>query len=126
MSLITTDIPNIDEIAKISISYCLLMVGTAKIISNNRGEPTMGDILEIDLSEIKVDASNTIPLDFKLGFKWYRNGEEIVNATSKTYTITSEDLGCSITAEVIALEENFEGNIVTPEVKIQLTKKEVI
>ena len=124
MSLVTTDIPNIDEISKISISYCLLMVGTAKILSD-REKPAIGDTLKIDLSEIKVDASNTIPLGFKLGFKWYRNGEEIVDAISRTYMVTEKDLDCNLSAEVIALENNFEGSIATPEIKIQAYTKEV-
>lgn len=122
MSLVSTEIPNIDEISEINISYCLLMVGEATILTN-RHDFEVGDKLDIDLSQVKVDASNTIPLDFKLGFKWYRDGEEIIGANTETYTITNDDLNTKICAEVIALEDNFEGNIRTPEIEIHLHNK---
>ena len=124
MSLVSTEIPNIDEISEINISYCLLMVGEATILTD-RQEFEVGDKLSIDLSKIKIDASNTIPLDFKLGYSWYRDGEEIEDSNTRQYIITEDDLNKDLSAEVIALEENFEGNILTPEIKIITHNKEV-
>lgn len=115
------DIPNIEEIAEIKIHYGLIIVGTATLEGGTR----VGDTLKIDTSKIQATASNTLPLDFKLEFKWYRDQQIIENENSLQYIIKDTDTGHKIKAEVISAEEGFEGIIGTNEIVVEQAPKEM-
>jgi hypothetical protein len=115
------DIPNIEEIAEIEIHYGLIIVGTATLEGGTR----VGDTLKIDTSKIQATASNTLPLDFKLEFKWYRDQQIIENENSLQYIIKDTDTGHKIKAEVISAEEGFEGIIGTNEIVVEQAPKEM-
>lgn len=115
MSLITVDVPEIDEISEVVISCSLLMVGTTKIITDG----LIGSVAVADISDLHISANDSIPSDFHLGYEWYRDNEIIDGATSQKYQIVNDDANKKLKVVVKSLQPGYEGEVVSPEIIVK-------
>ena len=67
----------------------------------------------------KTLTANYTPQDDEtVTYQWNRNGTVIANATSSTYTLTTEDIDQEISASVTATDENHTGSVTSAAVTI--------
>ncbi|WP_205471386.1 hypothetical protein [Nocardioides sp. SYSU D00038] len=59
------------------------------------GQPLVG-------SSLRIEHGNPTPATATLAYRWLRDGTEIVGASGRTYTLTSEDIGHRIAGRVLA------------------------
>ena len=82
---------------------------TLKNVPTISGEFVSGKILT---------ANYTSQDDETVTYQWNRNGTVIVNATSSTYTLTTEDIDQEISVSVTATDENHTGSVTSAAVTI--------
>lgn len=86
--------------------------GELAIKTGENGDAELGTTLEIGtkLTATVTEGNETQASHYT--YKWYRTkgaqADAITNATEKTYTVTKDDLGATISVEIIAADESFE------------------
>lgn len=65
-----------------------------------------------------LTANYTSQDDETVTYQWNRNGTVIANATSSTYTLTTEDIDQEISVSVTATDENHTGSVTSAAVTI--------
>lgn len=102
--------------------YLLLQItasnstGTYQVFSASTGQISQGTITSqkpvingaaATGSKLSASTAGWIPADSTFVFQWLRDGQPIVGATTRDYTVTNTDLGRQITVQVVASKTGY-------------------